>query len=406
MPPEPLAGAAWLTAPGSRRLLALLDDPAGPALFVGGCVRDTLLDPTADPADLDLATPLPPEEAMRRLAAEGIQVVPTGLAHGTVTAVLPERHVEITTLRRDVATDGRRAVVAFTREVADDAARRDFTVNALYCDARGHVLDPVGGLPDLARRRIRFVGDPVTRIREDYLRILRFFRFQARLGRGEPDAAALAACAAERAGLTRIAAERVRVELLKLLAAAEPLPALTGMVGCGVWAEILPGRPDLGRLARLLAYDPAAGPLVRLAALTRSRADIAEVAQRLRLSGEEARVLMRLCAAPLPAADADADAVAVRRLVDAEGDVASGLLALAAAEPGGDRAALATALALARAWRPPPFPIGGADLLARGVPAGPALGALLAALRAWWVERDFAPDRAACLAELGRRLGG
>lgn len=404
MPAEAtLAGARWLTAPESRRILDVLEAGGREARFVGGCVRDTLLDPPLDEVDLDIATQLRPEDSMARLAAAGIQVVPTGLAHGTVTARLGLRSYEVTTLRRDVTTDGRHAVVAFTDDFAADAARRDFTINALSCDRAGRLFDYFGGQADLRAGMIRFVGDPVARIREDYLRILRFFRFQARLGRGSADASAVAACREERAGLARLAGERVRVELSKLLVARDPLPSLALMEATGVWAAILPAPPDLGRLRSLIDVAPEEGAIARLAALVRGRIDPEAVALRLRLSGAEARLLGHLADRVLP--DPPVDPSAVRRLVDAlGGPVTAGLLALGWAESKAPAASLAPLRRLALGWSPPAFPLTGDDLLAHGVPPGPGLGRLLASLRAWWVDADFLPDRAACLARLEHRL--
>ncbi len=385
-------------APDSRRLLAALAADGRESRFVGGCVRDTLLDPTAGPRDLDVATQQPPERAAELLEAAGFRVIPTGLAHGTVTALGPEHRYEVTTLRHDVATDGRHAEVAFTDDFAADAARRDFTINAMSCDGRGRVHDCFGGLADLAAGRIRFVGEPALRIREDYLRILRWFRFFARFGHEPPDAAALAACAAEAGGIDILSGERLRAELLLLLALQRAPRAVGLMAETGVLARVVPAPLDVAALARLLAVVPAGDGLLALAAMMRpaEAPTVERVASRLRLSRAEAARLGRLVSLALPAADA-AETLH-RRGIEALGpDDYLDLLRLAAAEQGSGRDALAALAGRLAAWTVPALPVGGEDLLALGVPAGPELGRLLAEVRRWWRERDFAPDRAACL---------
>src|SRR6185437_3989474 len=228
---ERIARPAWVDDAGTRAVLAALGAEGGTARFVGGCVRDTLLGRPI--GDIDIATPLTPDRVLARLKAAGIKAVPTGLVHGTVTAVTPQRHLEITTLRRDVETDGRHARIAFTADWAADAARRDFTMNALYLDADGNLFDPMGGLADLRAGRVRFVGDAATRIREDVLRLLRFYRFHAQLGRGTADPTARAACHALAALLPSLSGERIAAETLKLLAAADPIPTLALMAEDG-----------------------------------------------------------------------------------------------------------------------------------------------------------------------------
>jgi poly(A) polymerase len=401
---RPLAGVRWLGAPESRRVLAALTAGGRPARFVGGCVRDALLDPSGDPADLDLATPETPERVTALCGAAGLKVVPTGIGHGTVTVLVGARHFEVTTLRRDVATDGRHAEVAFTDDFVEDAARRDFTINAMSCDGEGRLFDPFGGREDLSAGRVRFVGDARARIVEDYLRVLRFFRFFARFGRPPADAAALRACRELAAGIDRLSGERVRAELLKLLEAPGAVAALGLMAATGVLARVLPGAvpPTFGFLARL----PADG-LLRLAALLRAagRADAAPaaVAERLRLSNREVLRLEALAALPLP--DPAAPARAHRRAFHRLGvGLHLDLLRLAVALDGRDPGGLAEVERLAGAWDDPALPVSGADLLARGVPQGPGLGALLARLRDWWEAEDFAPDRAACLRRLDELL--
>jgi poly(A) polymerase len=397
----PLRRAAWLRAPESRRVLAALTAAGRPARFVGGCVRDALLDPSGDPADLDLATPETPERVTALCEAAGLEVVPTGIRHGTVTVLAGRRHFEVTTLRRDVATDGRHAEVAFTDDFVLDAARRDFTINAMSCDGEGRLFDPFGGREDLFAGRVRFVGDPRSRVVEDYLRILRFFRFFARFGRPPADAAALQACRELATGIDRLSGERVRAELLKLLEAPGAVAALRLMAGTGVLARVLPAVPaTFEPLARL----PADG-LLRLAALLRAAGtgDVAPLAERLRLSNRDARRLAALVGLPLP--DAEAPARAHRRAFHRLGpELHLDLLRLAVAAGRGTPAELAEVERLARAWDDPALPVSGADLLARGVPQGPGLGALLARLHAWWEAEDFAPDRTACLRRLDELL--
>src|SRR6185503_18082374 len=240
----------WMTDKASRAVMSALK---GDARFVGGCVRDTILKRPI--GDIDIATPLFPEEIMRRLAAAKIKAVPTGIAHGTITAVTEKRPYEITTLRRDVETFGRQARVAFSADWKEDSARRDFTMNALYLDGEGEVFDYHDGIKDLRAGKVRFVGNPATRIREDVLRLLRFYRFNAWYGKGEADAAARAACRASTPLLPTLSGERVQAELLKLLGASDPLPSLSMMQEDGVLQRILPKTRDLDVVARLVKIE-------------------------------------------------------------------------------------------------------------------------------------------------------
>jgi poly(A) polymerase len=278
----------WLDHPGTQALCAALENAGHRALFVGGCVRNALL--SVPVADIDLATDAPPKTVSNIAENADFKVIPTGFDHGTVTVIANGKPHEVTTFRRDVETDGRRAVVAYSTDIAEDAARRDFTMNALYADRQGSVIDPLGGLPDLQARRVRFVGDAETRIREDYLRILRFFRFHAVYG--DPDQGidpdALAACAAFSAGLETISKERVGAEMRKLLAAADPAPALAAMTHAGILARILPGA-DPRAVGPLVHLDPRADWLCRLAALGGD-----DPATQFRLSKAEARDLTDL----------------------------------------------------------------------------------------------------------------
>jgi poly(A) polymerase len=396
----PLAEAPWLRAPATRRVLQALAAGGKPVRLVGGCVRDGLLGRMMPGRELDLATPERPEQVMDLLAAAGLEPIPTGLAHGTVSTLVDGQRFEITTLREDVACDGRHAEVVFTDDFAADAARRDLTINAMSCDGEGRLFDYFGGRADLAAGRVRFVGDAAARIAEDYLRILRFFRFFAHYGRLPPDSAGLAAAAAAAPALTRLSGERIQAEMLRLLEAEDPLPTLVLMAANDVLDQVIEGPVALERLAGLLAAAPQADRLLRLAALLRpppaAPGAVATVADRWRLSSRDADRLAALTATPLPPLAA-VPAARRRALHRLGAETYADLARLAAAERP-DPAALAAALAAADAWQPQKLPLGGDDLIALGVPPGPRLGALLAALEDWWVAHDFTPDHAACLA--------
>ena len=404
-PADRIDPPAWMTAPETRAVLAALGAGGATARFVGGCVRDAVLGRTA--RDVDIATPESPATVMTRLQAADIHVIPTGIEHGTVTAVIGKRHFEITTLRADVETYGRRARVAFTDDWAGDAARRDFTINALYADADGTLYDPTGGLPDLANGRVRFVGRAAERIREDALRILRFFRFFARFGRGEPDPEALAACRDAAASLAILSGERVAGELIRLLAADDPIPAVKLMATIGLLPRLLPDGDGVARLERLVAIERGLGladPWRRLAALLPARPEAIErVADALRLSNAERARLLAI-AAPTENLPIPLNPPAARRAIYRLG-----------AEAVRDQVMLAWAsgriadgrdwLDLAATWRKPDFPLQGADAKALGMTEGRALGDALRAVEAWWVAGDFQADRAACLQRL-REVAG
>jgi poly(A) polymerase len=402
---RPLAAQAWLRAPASRRVLAALGADGHAARFVGGCVRDGLLGLPDVGRELDIATPERPDQVVRLLEGAGLPAIPTGLAHGTVTTIADDRHFEITTLRHDVACDGRHAEVEFTDDFALDAARRDFTINAMSCDEAGRLYDYFSGRADLAAGRVRFVGEAAARIAEDYLRILRFFRFFACYGRPPADAEALAACRAAAPELRRLSGERIQAEMMRLLDARNPLPALRLMAETGVLGEVIPGPVALERLARLIELAPDSDPLVRLAALLRPppAAPAQMVVDRWRMSNRDAERLLALTTDPLPELWAS-PAERARDMHRLGANRYADLVTIAAAKASRDpAAALAEALAAATAWRPKRLPVGGNDILALGVAPGPRVGALLGALEAWWVAHDFAPDRAACLAQ-ARRL--
>lgn len=358
------------------------------ARVVGGAVRDALLGRPV--ADIDLATPDDPEAVMQALRQAGLKAVPTGLAHGTVTAVAGHRGFEITTLRRDVTTDGRHAVVAFGADWRADAARRDFTINAMSMTADGAVEDFFGGIEDARSGRVRFVGDAATRIREDFLRILRFFRFFARYARGAPDTEAVAAIAGHVDGLATLSPERVWSELRRILAAPAPGEAVALMSRLGVLGAIMPEGVAPNRLDRLLASGAPEDALLRLAALLDG--DAAVLAVRLRLSGAERERLIDL-RGPVP----QGDAVDLRRaLADTPQDILVGRAWLA-----GNRALAERLQALAV----PVFGLRGADVVATGIADGPDIGLTLRALRAWWLDGGCRADRAELLTELARRRG-
>jgi poly(A) polymerase len=403
-----LADRTWLDAAPTRRLVAILDAAGIDFRFVGGAVRDGLLGRPV--ADIDLATPATPEMVVAALAAAGCKSIPTGIAHGTVTALVDGRPFEITTLRRDVETDGRHAIVAFTDDWRIDAARRDFTINALYADSRGEILDLFGGAADARAGRVRFIGDPRARIREDALRILRFFRFHARFGSGAPDPAGLAACAELAGMIDGLSAERIRVEVLKLLAAPAPQEAWTAMIESGVMAHVVEDATRIGDLAALVALearlDLAPDPVRRLAALIGSMTPsrIADLKSRLKLSNRDADQLAGLDA-PGRVALVEARAFG-RALYRAEPAWVRDAALLAHIRLGAPSvAALVEFIAFIPGWSEPSFPLGGEDLIAMGISPGPRMGNLLSAVESWWRALDFAPDRRACLAELARRMG-
>ncbi len=363
-----IAPPPFLADPALRAVLAALPG----ARVVGGAVRDALLGRAV--ADVDLATERRPQEVVAALRAAGLKAVPTGLDHGTVTAVADHRGFEVTTLRRDLATDGRHAVVAFTDDWQADAARRDFTINAMSLAPDGAVFDYFGGIGDLRAQRVRFVGDPATRIAEDYLRVLRFFRFWARYGAGPPDEAATGAIAAAVPWLGRLSAERVWMEFKRILAAPDPRGAIMLMAELGVLAAVMPEGAAPARLAALVAAGAPAEPLLRLAALLDG--DAARLAARLRLSAAERTRLQALRAAPSLPAEAD-DATLRRALACEQREVLIGRAWLA----GGDAGLLARLTAMPT----PIFPLHGRDLRQAGVAAGPGMGALLRDLHVWWL---------------------
>lgn len=384
-----MADQPWLTAPATRAVMAALEAAGGPgcARFVGGCVRNSLMGQGVD--DIDIATRLRPEQTIAALKAAGLKAVPTGVEHGTVTGVSEREPYEITTLRRDVETDGRRAVVAFTEDWAEDAARRDFRLNALYADAEGTVFDPTGGgLEDAASGRIVFVGEAETRIREDYLRILRFFRFYAWYGREAPDAVGLAACGALKGGMDRLSAERVSKELLKLLAAPDPRPSVWAMQDSGVLAQVLPEVQPLALFEALCGLSD--DPVLRLSALLpKDEAQVVRIAGALRLSNAVRDRLAAIVADGAPVSP-DMGEVAARAAIYRLGRPAfQDRLRLAEAATGGDGQSLRL---LADEWPAPKMPVGGRELAKLRVKPGPETGRILKAFEAGWIADDFPTD--------------
>jgi poly(A) polymerase len=377
----------------------------GTARFVGGAVRNALLG--EEVGDVDIATPLSPEDVIPRLKQAGLSAVPTGIEHGTVTAISSKKPFEVTTLRRDVSTDGRRATVAFTTDWSEDAARRDFTINALYAAEDGEVFDYFGGLADLKARRVRFVGDARTRIREDYLRILRLFRFHAWYGKGELDAEAFAAVSSERAGLKLLSGERVQKELLRLLEATNPMPALRAMARASILAEILPGGLQLERAARLVEIETASGrtpdALLRLAALLPDDSKIArKLSASLKLSNDDRDRLIQAAEADRRI-DSSLSPREARKLLYRLGQLCfrdQVLLRWSDAQHDSKDPGWSKKLKLAESWKRPELPIDGRDVMAKGIDEGPKIGTTLRALEQEWIEADFAPDRRALLKRL------
>ena len=400
---------AWMTAPETRAVLAALSADGQTVMFVGGCVRDALIGRPV--GDIDIATPDAPETVTDLLQRAGLKAVPTGIEHGTVTAVSGHRPFEITTLREDVETYGRHARVAFTDDWTADAARRDFTMNAMFCAPDGTVYDPFGGWADLLAGHVRFVGEAEARVQEDYLRLLRFFRFYARYGRGAPDADALRAAERHARQLTTLAAERIHQELLKFLEAANPGPAARVIHDHAVLQPVLPEARHAERLSWLAAIEREQGvsidPLRRMAAWLDLR-EAHSLGERLRLSKREDRHLRQL-AAPGETVRADMNPRDLRRPLHRLGAALTRDLYLldaadrAAAGARLDAQALSAGLAEIAGWEPKRLPVDGGDVKALGVPPGPEIKRLLDALDAWWIEQDFQPDRAACLRELERR---
>lgn len=399
--PPSLNAAPWLTRPETVRVFAALSGETGATRAVGGAVRDALLGLSV--SDVDFATTIHPENVIARARKSGLKAIPTGLVHGTVTVVADGASFEVTTLRRDVETFGRHATVAFTEDWAEDAARRDFTINALYADADGTLFDPLGAYADLVAGRVRFIGDPVQRIKEDYLRILRFFRFNASYGRGDFDAEGLSACVRERKGLAKLSAERVANELKRLLVAPRVGEAVSILFDHGLLCDILGSVPQLPRFERLAgieaALDREPSAILRLAALAVFVPDDAKrLARRFKLSNAE-QTRLALGGAPFDDALPD-EAAAKRKLYRLGPDDYAARVPLAwatAAAPVSDpdwkRAAT-----LAERWEAPVFPLRGPDITALGKFSGPEIGEMLRAVEQRWIHGGFVEDRDELLA--------
>jgi poly(A) polymerase len=394
-----LSDTAWLEHGEVARLLAVLNRDGEEARVVGGAVRNVLLHIAV--AEIDVATTALPREVVRRVEAAGWKAAPTGIEHGTVTVVIDSHPFEVTTLRQDVETFGRKARVVFGRDWRADAERRDFTINALSASAAGEIFDYVGGLDDIAARRVRFIGNPQQRIAEDYLRILRFFRFHAHFAEGPPDAAGLQACIGARAGLDSLSRERVRMELMKLFVAPRAAPTVAIMAESGLLGPILGGVPYVANFRNLTEVERTLGtppdPVRRLGALgVMIHEDAERLSQRLRLSNAESERLAALepwwrIAPPL----SEQAAHALLYHLGAQSFTDRVLHAWAHADATPDDAAWHELATLPQRWTAPTFPLKSADFTSRGVPAGPALGAAMRAAKEAWIAADFPAERPA-----------
>ena len=393
-----LSDAPWLTRPEPLAVLSAIEAAGFGARVVGGAVRNALIGTPVK--DLDVATTALPDEVMRLAERAGLKAVPTGLDHGTVTVIAGHVPIEVTTLRRDIETFGRHARVTFTTDWAEDARRRDFTINALYCDRAGTVHDPLAGYADLVARRVRFIGDAHDRIREDYLRILRFFRFTAEYSPGEPDAAGLTASVELAAGLEGLSAERVRSEMLRLLAAPRVVPTIEVMVSAGLIERVLGVPGEIKLLERIAEMEASLehGPdaLLRLAAFAASRPGRAlGLRERLRLSNAEYERLARL-AMPDPAFDPSTPELEAKAFIyrHGPGPFEDGvMLAWARSGASPDDARWRHRLLLPQRWTAPSLPVRGADVMEAGLAAGPAVGRVVRAFEDWWIAEGFPSER-------------
>ncbi|MBU4527260.1 MAG: CCA tRNA nucleotidyltransferase [Hoeflea sp.] len=408
-----VANESWFQDPALGRIFALLNQDGGEVRVVGGAVRNALLELPV--TDTDLATTWAPAEVMARAEASGIRAVPTGIDHGTVTLVIDGRGFEVTTLRHDAETDGRRAKVVFGSDWQIDAERRDFTINALYADASGAIIDLVGGLEDIASRTVRFIGEPDDRIAEDHLRILRYFRFFSHYGAGRPDAAALKACARARDSLVKLSAERVWKELKTLLKARDPGRALLWMRQAGVLSLVLPESEKWGidSIGGLIATETALGwdpdPMLRLMAIVPPDTErMRELSVRLKLSRADSERLAQWTQAPVIAPTLAITALDRLLYRHGAGPIMDRIrlsLVSARSRTDADPAALTEAaghsrhLARAESWARPVFPVSGSDLIAQGIKPGPAMGARLAALEERWIDSNFTLTKQKLLAD-------
>ncbi|PHQ68758.1 MAG: CCA tRNA nucleotidyltransferase [Sneathiella sp.] len=386
----------WKTWPETDRVVTTLENAGGTARFVGGCVRDALLG--LDTVDVDICTDLTPEKVMAALEKASIKAIPTGIDHGTVTAVLGKHHFEITTLRVDVKSHGRHADVAFTQDWEQDATRRDFTINAIYMDREGQLFDPIGGIKDLKSGSVRFIGKAEDRIREDYLRVLRYFRFFARFSNRNPDPVALAACRAASGNLGNLSAERIRKEFLSLLSTDAPGLSIELMADTGILKALIGPDLDLALFQALISLSVPSDEMQRLASLLGgARGKIEQVVDRLRLSGRQKKRLISMAEQDISDGMSKQDrAAALYRLGPATFTDQTILLWAR----NSDNAEFAIYLEEARGWSSPTFPVTGTDLLARGREAGPEMGRQLAALEDIWVTSGFTATKAQLLDRL------
>ncbi len=397
MTAETLGPQDWLNAPETGKLIAALTAKGAQVRFVGGCVRNALIHHPVE--DIDVATPDRPETVVELLEAAQIKAVPTGIEHGTITAVVDGKPFEVTTLREDVTTYGRHADVSFTEEWQADAARRDLTMNAIYADPDGTIFDPFNGADDVRNGRVQFIGSAAERIKEDYLRILRFFRFSAHFGHGDPAPAALQAIEAAKSHLQELSSERVRTELLKLLAAQNPVPTLKIMAAIGVLSEVLPEAAGFERLARLVDIEAnqlfLSDPLRRLGALVSlDKNGTTQLAARLRLSNAERDRLVEM-------QTNDTKIVcylSIREVRRALYRIGPGtfkdlvLLHWATDKKETNAVQWRALLAMADSWVRPELPLTGADVMKAGVPEGPAIGEVMKEVEEWWIDSDFTED--------------
>jgi poly(A) polymerase len=401
-----LVETAWLEAAETKAVFAAIAAGGYEARAVGGAVRNALIGRPVK--DVDIATPAVPEEVVRLAAAAGLDTAPTGLKHGTVTVIAGGVPFEVTTLRKDVETFGRHATVAYTDDWTADARRRDFTINAFYCSADGRVYDLLGGYEDLAARRVRFIGDAHERIREDYLRILRFFRFTAEYAEGPPDPTGLSAAVSERAGLKMLSGERIHQELVRLLVAPRAVAAIETMYDHGLITELIGLAARPGLLRRLVEIEGGRGlapqPMLRLAALAVEVAEDAEhLGDRLKLSNAERERLTRAATGNGHGLGPAGDAAAIKAMIYRHGAQATRdvlLIAWARAGAGPGDPQWRAKLELADTWRAPKFPVTGKDVMALGVAPGPRVGELLARVEDWWIAAGFPDDRKLLLAQL------
>lgn len=400
-----IAGQSWLASPDVRAVL----DALGTARLVGGCVRNSLLGLSVD--DIDIATPLMPDAVARAVTARGMKAIDTGAEHGTLTVIFNSRPFEVTTLRRDVSTDGRRATVAFTTDWEEDAARRDFTINALYADADGRVHDYHNGVADLRAGIVRFIGDADMRISEDHLRILRLFRIHAWYGRGEIDAVAMRACRDGRAKIRALSGERIQKEMLKLLRAGRPVHAVRAMQDIHVLEEIVPGGVDVDALSRLCDIDAAntypPDPILRLGVMLSGGEAGRHLASRWRLSNDDRARLLGIFKLGDVLAERP-DLRQFQRLLYRHGQDAMATQVKAGWARSGDvrdDEDWKSLLTFASGWVRPVLPIDGGDVLRAGVPEGPLVGQVLNAVETWWIEADFPDDEARVQARLRDEVG-